>query len=124
MAAVALTLAGGDHADFVSPSVAVGTLQLNPLGPGVGGDAAVIGGAASPPFSADDGVGEEVGGHALARANQLPDRLGTSAGSVCDVTRGTQFSAAQLRGTWGGGGKGESRVTVEDSLPCIRFPPT
>lgn len=57
VAAVAFALAGGDHADFVSPAVAVGALQLHPLGSGVGWDAAVVRGAAPPPFAAHDGVG-------------------------------------------------------------------
>lgn len=62
----AFALAGGDHADFVSPSVAVGTLQLDPACPGVSWDAAVVRGAAPPPLAADDGVGHEVCWHALA----------------------------------------------------------
>lgn len=66
MPTVALALAGGDHADFVSPSVAVGTLQLDPLRPRVGRHAAVVRGAAPPPLAADDGVRQEVRGHALA----------------------------------------------------------
>lgn len=96
----ALALAGGDHADFVSPCVAVGTLQLHPLRPGVRRDAAVVRGAAPPPLAPADGVGHEVGRHALARAHQLPDGFGAAAGSVGDVTGGTQLPAAQLRDTW------------------------
>ena len=92
----ALALAGGDHADFVSPSVAVGTLQLDPPHPGVRRDAAVVRGAAPPPLAADDGVGHEVCGEALPRAHQLPDGLGAAAGAVGDVTGGTQLPAAQL----------------------------
>lgn len=97
----ALALAGGDHADFVSPSVAVRTLQLDPPRPGMGRDAAVVRGVVPPPLAACDGVGHEVGGHALARAHQLLDGFGTAARSVGDVTGGTQLPAAQLRGTWG-----------------------
>lgn len=37
-----LALAGGDRAGFVSPGVAVGAVQLDPPGPGVGRDAAVL----------------------------------------------------------------------------------
>lgn len=103
VAAVAFALAGSDHTDFVSPAVAVGALQLDPLCPGVGGDAAVVRCAAPPPLAADDGVRQEVGGHALARAYQLLDRLGAAAGSIGDVTGGAQLPAAQLGGTWGGG---------------------
>lgn len=96
----ALALAGGDHADFVSPSVAVRTLQLDPPCPGVGRDAAVVRDAAPPPLAAGDGVWHEVRGHALARTHQLLDRLGAAARTVGDVTGGTQLSTAQLRGTW------------------------
>lgn len=42
-----------------------------------------------------------MGGHALTRAHQLLDGLGTAAGAVSDVTGGAQLPAAQLRGTWG-----------------------
>lgn len=104
----ALALAGRDHTDFVSPSVAVGTLQLDPPRPGVRGDAAVVRGAAPPPLPADDGVGHEVGGQALARAHQLPDGLGAAAGAVRDVAGGTQLPAAHLRGTWVGGAERDS----------------
>ncbi len=104
----ALALAGGDHADFVSPSVAVGTMQLDPPRPGVGRDAAVVRSAAPPPLAASDGVRHEVCGQALARANQLLDRLGTAARSVGDVAGGTQLPTAQLRGTW----VGEQDITV------------
>lgn len=97
----ALALAGGDHADFVSPSVAVGTLQLHPPRPGVGRDAAVVRGAAPPPLAAADGVGHEVRRHALARTHQLLHGLGTAARSVGDVTGGAQLPTAQLRGTVG-----------------------
>lgn len=62
----AFAFAGGDHADFVSPSVAVGTLQLDPPCPGVGGDAAVVRSVTPPPLAAGDGIGHEVRGHALA----------------------------------------------------------
>lgn len=97
----ALALAGGDHADFVSPSaVVVGTLQLHPPRPGVSGDAAVFRAVAPPPLPAGDGVGHEVRGHALARAHQLLDGFGAAARSVGDVTGGTQLPAAQLRRTW------------------------
>lgn len=96
----ALALAGGDHTDFVSPSVAVRTLQLEPPCPGVGRDAAVVRGVTPPPLSSGDGVRHEVRGHTLARAHQLLDGLGTAAGSVGDVTGGTQLPTAQLRGTW------------------------
>lgn len=96
----ALALAGGDHADFVSPSVAVRTLQLDPPRPGVCRDAAVFRSVIPPPLSASDGVGHEVRGHTLARAHQLLDGFGTAARSVGDVTGGTQLPAAQLRGTW------------------------
>lgn len=65
----ALTLAGGHYADFVSPSVAVGALQLDPPGPGVSRDAAVLRGVAPPPLAAADGVGHEVRWQALARAH-------------------------------------------------------
>ena len=95
----ALALAGGDHADFVSPSVAVGTLQLHPPRPGVGRDAAVVRGAAPPPLAAADGVGHEVRRHALARAHQLLHGFGAAAGSVGDVTGGAELPAAQLSGT-------------------------
>lgn len=97
----AFALAGGDHADFVSPCVSVGTLQLDPACPGVRRDAAVVRGAAPPPFAPADGVGHEVGRHALARTHQLPDGFGAAAGSVGDVTGGPQLPTAQLRGTWG-----------------------
>lgn len=95
----ALALAGRHHADFVSPSVAAGTVQLDPLRPGVGRDAAVFRSVAPPPLAPRDGVGQEVAGHALSRAHQLPDGLGAATGSVRDVASGTQLSAAQLRGT-------------------------
>lgn len=62
----AFALAGGDHTDFVSPSVAIRTLQLDPPCPGVCWDAAVVRGAAPPPLAADDGVRHEVCRHALA----------------------------------------------------------
>lgn len=96
----ALALAGGDHTDFVRPSVAIRTLQLDPPCPGVCRDAAVVRGAAPPPLPTDDRVWHEVCGHALARAHQLLDRLGTAARSVGDVTSGTQLPTAQFRGTW------------------------
>lgn len=95
-----LALAGGDHADFVRPSVAVGTLQLDPACPGVRRDAAVVWGAASPPLATEDGVRHEVRRQALTRAHQLSDRLGTAARAVGDVTGRTQLPAAHLRGTW------------------------
>ncbi len=96
---VPLALAGGDHTDFVSPSVAVWTLQLDPPRPGVGWDAAVFRSITPPPLAASDRVGHEVRGHALARAHQLLDGFGTAARSVCDVAGGTQLPTAQLRGT-------------------------
>lgn len=96
----ALALAGGDHTDFISPGVAVRTLQLDPPCPGVSRDAAVVRGAAPPPLPPDDRVWHEVRGQALARTHQLLDRLGTAARSVGDVTGGTQLPTAQLRGTW------------------------
>lgn len=96
----ALALAGGDYADFVSPSVAVGTLQLDPPCPGVGRDAAVVRSVAPPPLAAADGVWHEVCRHALARTHQLLHRLGTAARPVGDVTGGAQLPTAQLRGTW------------------------
>lgn len=95
-----LTLAGGHYADFVSPSVAVGALQLDPPGPGVSRDAAVLRGVAPPPLAAADGVGHEVRWQALARAHQLLDGFGAAARSIGDVAGGTQLPAAQLRGTW------------------------
>lgn len=95
----ALALAGRHHTDFVSPSVAAGTVQLDPLRPGVGRDAAVFRSVAPPPLAPRDGVGQEVAGHALSRAHQLTDGLGAATGSVRDVASGTQLSAAQLRGT-------------------------
>lgn len=100
-----LALAGCHCTDFVSPGVAVGTLELDPPCPGMGRDAAVFPGsaivvaAAPPPLPTCDGVGQEVAGHALARTHQLSDGLGAPAGSVCDVTSGTQLPTAQLRGT-------------------------
>lgn len=97
----ALALAGGDDADFVSPSVAVRALQLHPAGPGVRRDAAVVRRAAPPPLPAADGVRHEASGHALARAHQLLHRLGAAAGSIGDVAGGAQLPAAQLRDTWG-----------------------
>lgn len=97
----ALALAGGDYADFVSPSVAVGTLQLDPPCPGVGRDAAVVRSVAPPPLAAADGVRHEVRRHALARTHQLLHRLGTAARPVGDVTGGAQLPTAQLRGTVG-----------------------
>lgn len=97
----ALTLAGGHRADFVSPSVAVGALQLDPSGPGMSRDAAVFRVAAPPPLASADGVGHEVRRQALARAHQLLDGFGAAARSVGDVAGGTQFPAAQLRGAWG-----------------------
>lgn len=95
----ALTLAGGHYADFVSPSVAVGALQLDPPGPGVSRDAAVLRGVAPPPLAAADGVGHEVRWQALARAHQLLDGFGAAARSIGDIAGGTQLPAAQLRGT-------------------------
>lgn len=108
MGSEALALAGCDHAHFVSPSVAVGTVQLDPPCPGVGRDAAVLRGGVPPPLAAGDGVGHEARGHALARAHQLLGGFGAAAGSVCDVTGGPQLPAAQLRGTWGE----EQHITV------------
>lgn len=61
----AFALAGGDDADFVSPSVAVRTLQLDPACPGVRRDAAVIRGAVPPPLATGNGVGHQVCWHAL-----------------------------------------------------------
>lgn len=95
-----LTLARGHRADFVSPSVAVGAAQLDPPGPGVSRDAAVLRGAAPPPLGAADGVGHEVRRKALARTHQLLDGFGAAAGPVCDVAGGAQLPAAQLRRTW------------------------
>lgn len=95
----ALALAGGDHADFVSPGVAAGTVQLEPPRPRVGRHAAIVRGASPPPLAAGDGVGQEVRRHALARAQQLLHRLGTAARPVGDVAGGAQLPAAQLRGT-------------------------
>lgn len=110
----ALAVTGGDHADLVSPSVAVGTVQLHPTGPRVRRDATVVRGpaAGSPPLPAADGVGHEMRGQTLARAHQLLHRLGATTGSVRDVAGGAQFPAAQLRSTWrgwGGGGGGYCR---------------
>lgn len=95
----AFALTGGDHADFVSPSVAVGTVQLDPPRPGMGGDAAVFRRVTPPPLSSSDGVGHEVRRHALTRAHQLLHGFGAAAGSVSDVASGAQLPAAQLRGT-------------------------
>lgn len=50
MASVAFALARRDYSDFVCPVWSVWTLELYPLSAGVSRDAAVIGGAASPPF--------------------------------------------------------------------------
>lgn len=96
----AFALAGSDDADFVSPSVAVGTVQLHPPCPGVSGDAAILRRVAPPPLPSGDGVGHEVRGHALTRTHQLLHGFGAAAGSVGDVASGTQLPAAQLRGTW------------------------
>lgn len=85
----ALALAGRHNTDFVSPSVAVGTLQLNSPCPGVGRDAAVVRGTAPPPLTAHDRVWQEMRWHALAGAHKLLDRFGTATRSVCDVTSGT-----------------------------------
>lgn len=95
----ALALTGRHHADFVSPGVAsAGTMERDPLGSGMCRNAAVFCGVAPPPLAPGDGVGQEVAGHALTRAHQLPDGLGAATGAVCDVASGAQLSAAQLRG--------------------------
>lgn len=112
----ALALAGGHHADFVSPSAAARTLQLDPLRPGVSRDAAVLRGVAPPPLASGDGVGHEARGQALARAQQLLDGLGAAAGSVRDVTGGVQLPAAQLRRTW----VGEQDIVVTTSWPRLK----
>lgn len=96
MGSEAFALAGGDHADFVSPSVAIRTLQLDPPCPKVRRDAAVVRCAAPPPLAAANGVWHEVCWHALARTHQLLNRFGTAARSVGDVTGGTQLPAAHL----------------------------
>lgn len=55
----ALALARRHHTDFVSPGVAsVGTVQLDPLCPGMGRDAAVFRSVAPPPLAPRDGVGQ------------------------------------------------------------------
>lgn len=95
-----LALAGGHYAEFVSPSVAIGAAQLDPPGPGVSRDAAVLRGVAPPPLATADGVGQKVRREALARAHQLLDGFGAAAGSISDVAGGAQLPAAQLRGTW------------------------
>lgn len=89
-----LALAGGHRADFVSPSVAVGAAQLDPPGPGVSRDAAVLRGAAPPPLGPANGVGHEVRRQALARAHQLFDGFGAAAGPIGDVASGAQLPAA------------------------------
>lgn len=50
MASVTFALARRDCSDFVCPVWSIRTLELYPLSAGVSWDAAVIGGAASPPF--------------------------------------------------------------------------
>lgn len=57
-----------------------------------------------------------MGGHALTRAHQLLDGLGTAAGAVSDVTGGAQLPAAQLRGTWGE----EEDIKVTQSVASLQ----
>lgn len=97
----AFALARCHHTDFVSPSVAIRTVQLDPLCPGVRRDAAVVRVAAPPPLATEDGVGQQMCGHTLAGTHQLPHWFGTAAGSIGDVTSGTQLPTAELGGTWG-----------------------
>lgn len=54
MASEAFALARCDYSDFVCPVWSVRTLELYPLSAGVSWDAAVIGGAVSPPFSPEN----------------------------------------------------------------------
>lgn len=61
-----LALAGCDHTNFVSPGVSVQALQLDPSCPGVRRNATVVCGTISPPLPADNRIGHEMGGQALA----------------------------------------------------------
>lgn len=96
VASVALALAGRDSSEFVSPSLFLGTSHLDALRAGVSGDAAVIQGVLPPPFPPADGIGEEVGRDALARAHQLLDGLDAAARPLRQVAGGSHFSAAEV----------------------------
>lgn len=98
VASVALALAGRDSSEFVSPSLLLGTGHLDALRAGVRGDAAVIQGILAPPLAPADGVGQEVRGHALAGAHELPHGLQAAARPVRHVARGAHLPAAELGG--------------------------
>lgn len=97
---VPLTLAGGDHSDFVGARAAILALQLDPLGarfvvdtpPLLGASPApVLGSIASP-----DPVGEQRQGQALPSAHQLLQGAEAGALAIRDVFGGTQFPATHL----------------------------
>lgn len=96
VAGVALAFAGRDGSEFVSPSLPVGTSQGDALRAAVGGDAAVIQGVLPPPLPSADGVGQQVRGDALARANQLLDGLDAAARALAQVAGGSHLSAAEV----------------------------
>lgn len=98
VASVALALAGRGRSEFVSPSLLVGTGHEDALGAGVRGDAAEIQRVLPPPLAPADGVGQEVRGLALARAQQLLHRLQAAARPVRQVPSGAHLPAAELAG--------------------------
>lgn len=98
---VPLTLAGGDHSDFVRSCAAVLTLQLDTLGTGLVIDAPPIL-TAVPPTPELPAVGatypvlEHMSGETLSSAHQLLDRVDAGAVAVRDVLSGSQLSASDL----------------------------
>lgn len=98
VAGVALALAGGDRSEFVSPGLLLGTGEQDALGAAVSRDAAIIQGVLPPPLAPADGVGQQVRGLALARAQQLLDGLEAAARPVRHIASGAELPAAELRG--------------------------
>lgn len=97
---VPLTLAGGDHGDFVGARAAILALQLDPLGARFVVDTPPLLGAPPAPvlrsIASSDPVGEQRQGQALPSAHQLLQRAEAGALAIRDVFGGTQFPATHL----------------------------
>lgn len=102
---VPLTLAGGDHGDFVGARAAILALQLDPLGARFVVDTPPLLGAPPAPvlrsIASSDPVGEQRQGQALPSAHQLLQRAEAGALAIRDVFGGTQFPAAHLNPSCG-----------------------
>lgn len=98
---VPLTLAGGDHGDFVRSRAAVLTLQLDALGAGLVVDAPPVVAAVPPTpelpaVGAADPVLQHLRWKTLAGAHQLLDGVDAGAVAVRNILGGSQLSAPDL----------------------------